>query len=181
MPIYSTHLTHLYQQQSLRYYFCNFIRKICVGLCFRLFCTKAYTLLPPYFTWAWLLIIWIQPASFTWTRTTTNASYHCWSYMEQSVLWIRHVVYIWYQQSFFTWYEWIYWFLFWYASSVPISKNGNFFLQIVELYRNQTNEWISVMMQVFSEGKLGAYVSHEDICLISTTWSWYYLFIVSHI
>ena len=97
-----------YQQQSLRYYFCNFIRKICIGLCFRLFCTKTYTLLPPYFTWAWLLIIWIQPASFTWTRTTTNASYHCWSYMEQSVLWIRHVVYIWYQQSFFTWYEWIY-------------------------------------------------------------------------
>ena len=73
------------------------------------------------------------------------------------------------------------WFLFWYASSVPILKNENFFLQIVELYRNQTNEWISVMMQVFSEGKLGAYASHEDICLISTTWSWYYLFIVSHI
>ena len=43
-----------------------------------------------------LLIMRSQPASVAWTVTSAAAFYHCWSYTEHSVLWIRCVVYIWY-------------------------------------------------------------------------------------
>ena len=42
-----------------------------------------------------LLIMQSQPALIAWTGTSA-AFYHCWSYTEHSVLWIRCVVYIWY-------------------------------------------------------------------------------------
>ena len=49
-----------------------------------------------YFISVSLMIMRNQPASTSWTVTSTAAYYHCWSYTLHSVLWIRCVVYIWY-------------------------------------------------------------------------------------
>ena len=56
--------------------------------------TKIYLFLLLYFASVLLLTMRSQPASITWTSTA--AFYHCWSYREHSVFWIRCVEYIWY-------------------------------------------------------------------------------------
>ena len=49
------------------------------------------------------VIMWSQHSSIAWTVTSTAAFYHCWRYTEHSDLWIRCVVYIWYQHSLSLW------------------------------------------------------------------------------
>ena len=56
--------------------------------------TKIYIFLL-YFQSVSLMIMRSQPASISWTVTSTGAFYHCWSYTDHSVLWIRCVVCIW--------------------------------------------------------------------------------------
>ena len=56
--------------------------------------TKIYIFHLLYLTSVLLLKMRSQPASITWTVKSTASFYHCWSYMEHSVLWIRCVVYI---------------------------------------------------------------------------------------
>ena len=51
--------------------------------------TKIYIFLRLYFTLVSLLIMQSQPSSIARTVTSTVAFYHCWSYTEDSHLWIR--------------------------------------------------------------------------------------------
>ena len=57
--------------------------------------TKSYIFLL-YFTSVLLFIMRSQPDLIVWTVTSTVEFYHCWSYTEHFVIWIRYLVYIWY-------------------------------------------------------------------------------------
>ena len=57
--------------------------------------TKIYIFLL-HFASVSLLIMRMQPALIAWTVTSTATFYHCLSYTDHSVLWIRCVVCIWY-------------------------------------------------------------------------------------
>ena len=58
-----------------------------------------------FFTSVLSLIMRSQPASIAWTGTSTAAYYHCWSYMEHSVLYIFGINIVWsYEICEFIWF-----------------------------------------------------------------------------
>ena len=57
--------------------------------------TKMHIFILLYFNSVLLLIMRSQPASMSWSLIFEATFYHCWSFTEHSVLWIRCVVYIW--------------------------------------------------------------------------------------